>query len=129
MKDVNKVTLMGRLGADPILRQTKNGNPVAQFSIATSRKIKGKAEAPDELVEKTQWHKVVAWGKVADSCSKYLKKGNAVYVEGMIQSHKYQDSEGQERLSFEVVAQDVSFITPRSTTESIPKGGEMAAAI
>lgn len=119
MKDVNKVMLLGRLGADPIQRQTQSGVVVANFPIATSRKYK-KDETEDgegTLAEETQWHQVVTWGKQAQSCALYLRKGQKVFVEGMIRSHKYSSKTGEEKVAFEVHAESVSFLESRKNLD------------
>lgn len=111
MKDVNKVLLIGRLGTDPVQRETKNGVAVVNFSLATSRRVT--EQGPDAEVkerEETQWHKVVVWGKQAESCKQYLDKGQAVYVEGMMRSRKYTGKEGAARIAFEVHAENVIFL-------------------
>jgi single-strand DNA-binding protein len=105
MKDVNKVILVGRLGADPVSRETKSGLAVASFTVATSRKGKEEGEI------QTQWHKVVAWGKQAEACSAYLKKGHSVFVEGTMRTHKYEGKDGNSRTAFEVHVDDISFLT------------------
>ena len=111
MKDVNKMIIMGRLGADPIQRETKNGLTVVHFSVATSRKLKFDPEAgEDAKTEETQWHHVVAWGKTADACALYLKKGQAVFVEGMVKCRKFEAKDGSEKVSFELHAENVSFL-------------------
>jgi single-strand DNA-binding protein len=121
MKDINKVILVGRLGVDPIQRQTKTGYPVAHFTVATSRKISKDpnlhAEQPIEgspvipvSVEETQWHKIVVWGKQAEACSQYLRKGHSVYIEGMIRSHSYDGKDGNRKTSFEIHSENVSFL-------------------
>ena len=115
MKDVNKIILVGRLGADPVLRDTKNGLSVAQFPLATSRWVKetGQETAQtesQEAADKTQWHRVIAWGKQADACAQFLKKGDSVYVEGSVRTHKYESKEGDSRMAFEVHAETVSFL-------------------
>jgi len=112
MRDLNKAIIMGRIGADLNLRTTKTGLSVVQFSVATSRKHKNEA---NEEVQETQWHRVVAWGKQADSCARYLNKGDPVYIEGMMKSKKYEDKEGHERWSFEVHAESVSFLSQKSS--------------
>ncbi len=118
MKDVNKIILMGRLGADPIRRETKAGNPVVHFPIATSKKIKGTEEG-EASKEETQWHRVVVWGKQGEDCAAFLKKGQGVFVEGSLKSRKYEAKDGTEKYSFEVVADSVSFL-PRRTVEAVP---------
>jgi single-strand DNA-binding protein len=111
MKDVNKIMLIGRLGTDPVQRETKNGLAVVHFPLATSRRVVEQepgAEAKER--EETQWHKIVVWGKQAEACKLYLVKGQAVFVEGMMRSRKYTNKEGAERISFEVHAENVSFL-------------------
>ena len=111
MKDVNKVILIGRLGADPIQRETKSGTSVVHFPMATSRKFREGAEGEGETSrEETQWHRVVAWGKQGEVCAQYLRKGQPVYVEGMIRSRKYDGKDGVGRVAFEVHADNVSFL-------------------
>lgn len=112
MKDVNKIILMGRLGADPIRRETKAGNPVVHFPLATSKKLKGTEEG-DTLKEETQWHRVVVWGKQGEDCATFLKKGQGVFIEGSLKSRKYEAKDGTERYSFEVIADSVSFLPRR----------------
>lgn len=114
MKDVNKVILVGRLGADPIQRETKNGKVVVHFSLATSRRIQSEGESSEAVTEETQWHKVLAWGKEGENCAQFLKKGASVYVEGSIRSHKFDGKDGTPRTVFEVYADSVSFLgSPR----------------
>lgn len=126
MKDVNKIILVGRLGGDPIQRQTKAGTSVVQFSVATTRKYFREDPASRGTktflpAEETQWHKVVSWGKLGEVCATFLKKGNSVYVEGSLRSHHYSDRNGHEKLSFEVHAEDVSFLSlPQPSLASGP---------
>lgn len=129
MKDINKIILLGRLGADPIRRETKTGKVVVQFPVATSRKILDQNNAEEdstqslqkEYLEETQWHRIVTWGKQAEACAKGLKKGQAVYIEGSLRTRKFEDKEGLERLSVEIVAEQVSFLSaPFSKTNSEP---------
>lgn len=121
MRDLNQVSLMGRLGADPILRQTKSGSSVVNFSLATSRQFPkrageaGRELGPDprgalEFVEETEWHKVVVWGKQGEHCFQYLKKGDPVYLSGTIRSHSYSDQGGVARTAYEIHAEDVNFL-------------------
>ncbi|MCM2279661.1 MAG: single-stranded DNA-binding protein [Oligoflexia bacterium] len=108
MKDVNKVILIGRLGSDPIQRETKSGVAVVHFPLATSRRLK---EGDQESTEETQWHRIVAWGKQGELCAQYLKKGQTVFVEGSMRSHKYETKSGDARMSFEVHLENVSFLS------------------
>ncbi|MGA7624780.1 MAG: single-stranded DNA-binding protein [Candidatus Acidiferrales bacterium] len=98
---VNKAILVGRLGRDPETRFTGAGQAVANFSVATDETYKDKN---GERQKRTEWHKVVVWGKQAEIAQQYLKKGSLVFIEGRIQSREWQDKEGQKRTSFEIVA-------------------------
>ena len=98
---VNKVILVGRLGRDPETRYTGSGQAVANFSVATDETYKDKA---GERQKRTEWHKIVVWGKQAEIAQQYLKKGSLIFIEGRIQSREWQDKEGQKRTSFEIVA-------------------------
>ena len=111
MKDINKIILICRLGANPILRETKTGAVVVNFSIATSRRVKSTdASETEPMTEETQWHRIVAWGRQGEMCAQYLTKGEKVYVEGSVLSQKYVGKEGKERVLFEVIAETVSFL-------------------
>jgi single-strand DNA-binding protein len=101
MRGVNKVILVGTLGKDPEVRFTPNGNSVATLSVATSEQWTDKQSG--EKQEKTEWHRVVIFGKLAEIAGQYLKKGSQVYLEGKIQTRKWQDQSGQDRYSTEVV--------------------------
>lgn len=105
-KGLNKVTLIGHLGSDIDLKFTQNGTAVANLSLATneSRKING------EWQDATEWHRVTVWGKTAESCAEYLGKGSQVYVEGRLQTRKWQDRDGADRWTTEVVAGNVIFL-------------------
>ena len=107
MAGVNKVILVGNLGRDPEIRYTKDGQAVANFTLATSESFTsrdGKRE------ERTEWHRIVVWGKTAENCAQYLAKGRTVYIEGRIQTREWEDKEGQKRKTTEVVAQTVQFL-------------------
>lgn len=104
---LNKVILIGNLGADPRLRYTQNGNQVASFSVATSERWKGQ---DGKVQEQTEWHRIVAWGKLAEICNQYLHKGSRVYVEGKLQSRKWRDQGGVERAITEVIARDMKML-------------------
>lgn len=104
---VNKVILLGNLGKDPELRFTSQQNPVCTFSLATNERVKDQS---GQWVDKTEWHNIVAWGKTAENCAQYLKKGRQAYIEGKIQTRKWQDKEGKDRYTTEVVAGIVQFI-------------------
>ena len=104
---VNKVILVGRLGADPDMRYTPSGQGVCELRVATSESWNDKN---GQRQERTEWHRVVVWGKRAEICSKYLSKGRQVYIEGRIQTRNYDDKEGNKRYITEVIANDVQFL-------------------
>ena len=102
---VNKVILVGNLGADPVVRHTQDGKPIVNLSIATSENWKDRATG--ERKEKTEWHRVVIFNEnIAKVAEQYLKKGSSVYIEGQLQSRKYTDKDGVEKYSTEVVLQN-----------------------
>lgn len=119
MKDVNKIILIGRLGNDPIRRETKAGKAVVHFPLATSRKFREDGEGQEEtLQEETQWHRVVAWGRQGEVCAQYLKKGHPVYVEGMVKTNKFTGEDGETRYFVEVHAENVSFLGGAPRTDA-----------
>ncbi len=102
---VNKVILVGNLGADPVVRHTQDGKPIVSLSIATSESWKDRATG--ERKEKTEWHRVVVFNEgIAKVAEQYLKKGSSVYIEGQLQTRKYTDKDGVEKYSTEVVLQN-----------------------
>ena len=107
---VNKVILVGNLGRDPETRYTGSGQAVCNFSIATSETFK---DRNGERQKRTEWHKIVVWGKLAEICQQYLKKGSQIFIEGRIQSREWQDKEGNKRTSFEIVARDMRMLGSR----------------
>src|SRR5262245_17643434 len=114
---VNKVILVGRLGRDPETRYTGGGQAVANFSVATDETYRDKN---GERQKRTEWHKIVVWGKQAEIAQQYLKKGSLIFIEGRIQSREWQDKEGQKRTSFEIVANNFRMLGGRSDG---PAGG------
>ena len=108
---VNKVILVGRLGRDPETRYTGGGQAVANFSVATDESYKDKN---GERQKRTEWHKIVVWGKQAEIAQQYLKKGSLIFIEGRIQSREGQDKEGQKRTSFEIVASNFRMLGGRA---------------
>ena len=120
MGSVNKVILVGNLGADPELKYTPSNRPVCNLSVATNEVWKDKAGQKQERVE---WHRVNVWGDQAEHCSKYLAKGRMVYVEGRIQTRKWQDKEGKDRYSTEVVADRVVFLGGQGPSAEGAGGG------
>ncbi len=104
---VNKVILIGNLGADPEVRFTPGGQAVANFRVATSESWNDKN---GQKQEKTEWHRIVAWGKLAELCGEYLKKGRQAYIEGRLQTREWTDKEGKKNWSTEIVANQVTFL-------------------
>lgn len=115
MASVNKVILIGNLGADPELRYTPAGRAVAHFRMATTSQWTTK---DGEKKEQTEWHRIVAWDKLAETCGEYLKKGSAVYVEGRIQTRSWEDQNGTKKWMTEVVANQLQMLGPRPTGET-----------
>lgn len=104
---VNKVILVGRLGQNPEVRYTPSGAAVANFSIATNESWLDKS---GQKQERTEWHRIVVWGKQAENCAQYLSKGRQAYVEGRLQTRQWQDKDGQTKYTTEVHAQTVQFL-------------------
>ena len=107
MSGINKVILIGRLGADPEVKTVTGGQTVARLSVATSENW---TDREGKKQERTEWHRVVVWGKLAELCGKYLTKGRQAYIEGRIQTRSWEDQQGQKRYSTEVVANTVQFL-------------------
>lgn len=107
MSGINKVILIGRLGADPEVKTVTGGNNVARLSVATSENW---TDREGQRQERTEWHRVVVWGKLAELCGKYLVKGRQVYVEGRLQTRSWEDQQGQKKYSTEIVANTVQFL-------------------
>ena len=111
---LNKVMLIGNVGQDPELRYTPDGNPVANFSIAVNRRRRVGEEYKDE----TEWFNIVCFSRTAENVNQYLTKGQKVYVEGRFQSSEYVGQDGNQRKSFEVIANEVTFLSTRSEVET-----------
>jgi single-strand DNA-binding protein len=110
-RGVNKVILVGNLGKDPEVRYSPNGGGVANITIATTESWKDKTSG--EKVEKTEWHRVVFFGRLAEIAGEYLKKGSQVYIEGRLQTRKWQDKEGKDRYTTEIVAGEMQMLGSR----------------
>ena len=125
MASLNKAMLIGNLGKDPEVRYTQSGTAVAGFSIATGEKFKNKS---GEYEERTEWHNVTAWGKLAEICGEYLSKGKTVYIEGRIQARKWQDKDGNDRYSTEIVADKMVMLGGgKGGGQDSGRGGEKAS--
>jgi len=114
---VNKVILVGNVGADAELKQKKGSTSVTTFNVATNETYKNKS---GDTVKETEWHKVVTFGKLSEICAKYVKKGSSVFVEGRIRTHSYSDKEGTTRYSTEIIANNVQFLnrTPKHSIDN-----------
>ena len=125
MASVNKVILIGNLGRDPETRYTADGAAVTNITIATSDRWKDKATG--EMKEATEWHKVAFFGRLAEIAGEYLKKGRPVYVEGKLRTRKWQDKEGQDRYTTEVIADNMQMLGSREGMGGAA-GGDFDAA-
>ncbi len=105
---VNKVILVGHLGADPELRYTPSGAAVCEMRLATNESW---TDRQGQRQERTEWHRIVVWSKLAENCSKYLNKGRQVYVEGRLRTRSWDDKDGNKRYTTEVIANDVQFLS------------------
>jgi len=125
MASVNKVILIGNLGRDPEIRYMPSGDPMANISLATTENWKDKN---GEKQEKTEWHRVVMFGKVAEIAGEYLKKGSQAYFEGRVQTRKWTDKEGQDKYTTEIVADRMQMLGSRSGGSARPMPEEEGAA-
>lgn len=114
MRDINRVQLLGRLGADPERRQSPTDRAIVTFSMATTRKWKNDA---GDLEEETQWHNVVAYGQLGELVLEYLEKGSAALVDGRLQTRTWTADDGTERRTTQIVAGDVNFLSPRPAAQ------------
>lgn len=123
---VNKVILVGRLGQNPELRYTPSGMAVANFSLATNDNWTDKQ---GQKQERTEWHRIVVWGRLAELCNQYLSKGREVYLEGRLQTRQWQDQQGQTKYTTEVVAQTMQFLggASRDTQNDMSRGAGAGA--
>ena len=112
---LNKITIIGRLGADPDVRYTQNNTAVANISVATSERYKDKS---GEQQEKTEWHRVVVWDRLAEICQKYLKKGSLVYFEGKSESREWEDKDGVKRYTTEIIAREMKMLDSKGDSKA-----------
>ena len=110
MASLNKVMLIGNLGKDPEVRFTASGQAVASFSLATSEKFKGKS---GDMEERTEWHNITLWGKLAEIAGEYLSKGKTVYIEGRLQTRKWQDKSGNDRYTTDIVGDKMQMLSAK----------------
>lgn len=109
-RGINKVILVGNLGSDPEVRYTPQGTAVANFNLATNEAYK---DRDGNLQEKTEWHRIVVWDRLAEICEKYLKKGSQVYIEGSLQTRSYEDKEGVTKYTTEIKAREMQILGSR----------------
>jgi single-strand DNA-binding protein len=124
MRSINKVILIGHVGRPPEVRYTANGVPVANFSLATTDVW---TDPTGKKQEKTEWHRIVVWAKLAEFCQQYITKGMFIWVEGSIQSRNWQDKDGTPRTTYEIRARDVAILEPKKEQEGTPKESPEAA--
>lgn len=119
MNSLNKVQLIARLGQEPELRHSANGKAVCNLSVATSESWTDKA---GQKQEKSEWHRVVVWGKLGELCNQYLSKGKQAYIEGKLETRQWEDKNGQKRYTTEIVASNVIFLggNPETKEEQEP---------
>ncbi|OGT99527.1 MAG: single-stranded DNA-binding protein [Geobacteraceae bacterium GWB2_52_12] len=122
MASLNKVMLIGNLGKDPEVRFTASGQAVASFSLATSEKFKGKS---GEMEERTEWHNITLWGKLAEIAGEYLSKGKTVYIEGRLQTRKWQDKSGNDRYTTDIVGDKMQMLSAKGERSG---GGDSSSA-
>jgi len=126
MASVNKVILVGNLGSDPEVKYTPSGAAVANFNIATNENWTSKDGKKEE---RTEWHRIVVWNKLAELCGEYLAKGRTVYVEGRLQTREWNDKDGNKRYTTEIVAQTIQFLgggAERGQRRAASQGGAPA---
>ncbi len=120
-RGINKVILIGNLGADPETRHTAGGNAVSNLSVATSESWRDRQTG--EQRENTEWHKVVLFGKLGEIAGEYLRKGSKVYLEGRLQTRKWQDRDGNDRWTTEIIANEMQMLDSRGASESMGASG------
>ena len=125
-KSVNKVILVGRLGRDPELKYTASGTPFCRFSMATDDSWNDKGTG--ERQERTEWHNIVAWDRLAEICNQYLTKGKLIYIEGSLQTREWDDQEGNKKKMTEIRARDMVMLSGGSGENAGGGGGQRRAA-
>ena len=120
-RGLNKVMIIGNLGRDPEMRYTPSGRPVTTFSMASTRSW---VASDGERHEETEWFNIVCWGNLAEICNQYLHKGEQVYIEGRLQSRRWEDSEGKKHFTTEVVAQEMIMLDGRGEAQDTTAPGE-----
>lgn len=126
MSGVNKVIVIGRLGSDPEVKTVTSGQTVCRLSVATSENW---TDREGQKQERTEWHRIVVWGRMAEVCGQHLAKGRQVYVEGKLQTRSWDDQQGQKKYTTEIVANSVQFLgaNDRGQSSSMSSGGGMGS--
>ncbi len=124
MSGVNKVIIIGRLGTDPETKTVSSGQAVTRMSVATSESW---VDREGQKQEKTEWHRIVVWGKLAEICSKYLAKGRQVFVEGRLQTRSWEDNQGQKKYTTEIIATNVQFLGAQNSDSQAQTSNNSAA--
>lgn len=125
MRGINKVILIGNLGRDPEIRYTTSGQAVANFTLATTE---GRTNKDGEKQEYTEWHRIVAWGRLAEICGEYLSKGKMIYIEGTLRTRSWEDKEGKTRWTTEVIARNMQMLSPAGyKPDSSPDRGDRSS--
>ena len=119
MASLNKVMIIGNLGAEPEMRFTPNGNPVTSFRVATNRRY---TTSQGERREETEWFSVVAWNRLAEQCNQFLTKGRLIYVEGRLRTRTWEGQDGEKRFRNEIIADNVTFLD-RQAAAALPEEG------
>ncbi len=121
-RGLNKVMIIGRLGQDPEMRYTPSGRPLTKFQLAANRSW---TTADGEKKTETEWFNIVAWGKLAEICNQYLKKGQQVYIEGRLHTRRWQDDDGANHSSVEVITQEMIMLDGRAGDENNPESDDL----
>lgn len=124
MSGVNKVIVIGRLGTDPEVKTVTSGQTVCRLSVATSENW---TDREGQKQERTEWHRIVVWGKMAEICGQHLSKGRQVYVEGKLQTRSWEDQQGQKKYTTEIVANSVQFLGANDRSQGSSMGGGMGS--
>lgn len=124
MSGVNKVIVVGRLGTDPEVKTVSSGQTVCRLSVATSENW---TDRDGQKQERTEWHRVVIWGRMAEVCGKHLSKGRQVYLEGRLQTRSWEDQQGQKKYTTEIVANTVQFLGGNDRAQSQGMGDDMSS--
>ena len=125
MSGVNKVILVGNICQDIELRHTKSGTAVASFNLATNERWKGK---DGNREEKTEFHRIVAWGKLGEICAEYLSKGKQVYIEGRLQTREWEDTDGNKKQTTEIVANNMTMLGQAGSSSSSSNSGQSGSS-